>query len=80
MISIARFTRDNLKLSERQSAWAQLGVASVGIISIIIFPDFFVSLSILIAILYPLFLLYTYLPDTDNPTIWISDLIHNLQN
>ena len=28
MISIARFTRDNLKLSERQSAWAQLGVAS----------------------------------------------------
>ncbi len=61
MISIARFTRDNLKLSERQSAWAQLGVASVGIISIIIFPDFFVSLSILIAILYPLFLIYTYL-------------------
>lgn len=61
MISIARFTRDNFKMTERQSAWAQVTVATIGVVCIIIFPDFFVSLSILVAILAPLFVLYTYL-------------------
>lgn len=61
MKSIASIVREKFNLSERASAWTQLGVATVGVITIIIFPDFFVSLSILIAILYPLFLAYTYL-------------------
>ena len=61
MKSIASFVHEKFNLSERASAWTQLGVTSVGVITVIVFSDFFVSLSILIAILYPLFLIYTYL-------------------
>lgn len=61
MKSIAAFVHEKFNLSEKASAWTQLGVTSVGLITVIVFSDFFVSLSILIAILYPLFLLYTYL-------------------
>ena len=43
MKSIAAFVHEKFNLSERASAWTQLGVTSVGVITVIVFSDFFVS-------------------------------------
>lgn len=60
-MSIASFCEDNLNLTKRQGAIVQICFCSILLVSGLIFSDFFVCVSIFLAILLPLYLFNVWL-------------------
>lgn len=63
MATLAGFFHKTLKLEQKTAVRCQFAIGVIGLVTIVIFADFFVSLSILIALLYPLYVMYTWLVD-----------------
>lgn len=61
---IAEIVESGFNITKKKAAIVQLVVCVVLIASALVFTDFFVTLSIIIAILYPLYLFYRFCIDS----------------